>query len=169
MKTIELAPNHIITLNDYPVHSDSVLSEYFSKCKLGEEVPFVPVIRKDIVKKYFDNKLLEEFERFEHQNPIAEYFMLDGSHRTTALTLAGRKIKVVIYQTDSDIIEAKKMVATGQILKSGTLEDSLEGNCKELYRHFKEKPYFMTVEQKAAKMVREKILPKNMVESYRLK
>ena len=169
MKTIELAPNQIITLNDYPVHSDSVLSEYFSKCKLGEEVPFVPVIRKDIVKKYFDNKLLEEFERFEHQNPIAEYFMLDGSHRTTALTLAGCKIRVVIYQTDSDITEAKKLVATGQILKSGTLEDSLEENCEELYRHFKEKPYFMTVEQKAAKMVREKILPKNMVESYRLK
>ena len=46
MKTIELAPNQIITLNDYPVHSDSVLSEYFSKCKLGEEFPFFPFIIK---------------------------------------------------------------------------------------------------------------------------
>ena len=167
MKTINLAPPQIITLNDYPVHSDSVLSEYFSKCKLGEEVPFVPVIRKDIVRKHFDDKLLEEFERFEHQNPVAEYFMLDGSHRTTALTLIGRKIRVVIYQTDSDIIGAKKLVATGQILKSGTLEDSHEENCKELYRHFKEKPYFMTVEQKTERMVKEKILPENVINSYR--
>ena len=167
MKTTELAPNQIITLNDYPVHSDSVLSEYFTKCKMGKEVPFVPVIRKDIVLKYFDAKLLGEFERFEDQNPLAEYFMLDGSHRTTALMLAGCKIMVIIYQTDSDIIEAKKLLVTGQILKSGTLEDSLEENCQELYRQFKEKPYFMTVKQKAIKMVREKILPKNMMWNYK--
>ncbi len=137
MNTRELAPEQIITLNDYPVHSDSVLTKYFAKCKSGKEIPFVPVIRKDTVRKYFDDKLLEEFEIFEHQNPVAEYFMLDGSHRTTALALTGRKIRVVIYQTDSDIIEAKKLVATGQILESGTLEYSLEENCEELYRHFK--------------------------------
>jgi hypothetical protein len=107
MKTMELNPNQIITLNDYPVYSDSVLSEYYKKCKLGEDVPFVPVIRKEIVRKYLDSNLLEEFERFEHQSPVAEYFMLDGSHRTTALTLAGCKISTIIYETDSDIEEAK--------------------------------------------------------------
>ncbi|MBU0459503.1 MAG: hypothetical protein KJ771_01735 [Nanoarchaeota archaeon] len=167
MKTIELTPNQIITLNDYPVHSDSVLSEYFSKCKLGEEVPFVPVIRKDIVRKYLDSNLLEEFERFEHQNPVAEYFMLDGSHRTTALTLAGCKITAIIYETDSDIEEARKLVATNQILQNGTLDDSLIENCEELNRHFREKPYFMTVEQKTEKMKREKKLPQKITEFYR--
>jgi len=167
MKTIELTPNQIITLNDYPVYSDSVLSEYFTKCKLGEEVPFVPVIRKEVVRKYFDDKLLEEFNRFEHQNPVAEYFMLDGSHRTTALTLAGCKITAIIYETDSDIEEAKKLVATGQILQNGTLDDSLIENCEELNRHFREKPYFMTVEQKTEKMKREKKLPQEITKSYR--
>ena len=169
MRTIELTPDQIITLNDYPVYSDSVLSEYFTKCKLGEEIPFVPVIKKDMVRKHFDNKLLEEFERFERQNHVAEYFMLDGSHRTTALTLAGCKITAIIYESDKDIEEAKKLVAIGQILENGTLNHSLEENCEILHTHFKEKPYFMTVEQKATKMVREKILPKNMRESYRLK
>ncbi len=149
------------------MHSDSVLSEYFSKCKLGEKLPFVPVIRKDIVRKYFDDRLLEEFERFEHQNPIAEYFMLDGSHRTTALTLAGCKITAIIYETDSDIDEARTLIATGQILESGTLHDSLEENCEVLSRHFKEKPYFMTVKQKTEKMKREKKLPQEIAGSYR--
>ena len=65
MNTLELNSNQIITLNDYPVHSDSVLSDYYKKCKLGEDVPFVPVIRKEIVRKYLDSKLLEEFERFD--------------------------------------------------------------------------------------------------------
>ncbi len=162
MKTLELNPNQIITLNDYPVHSDSVLSEYYKKCKLGEDVPFVPVIRKDIVRKYLDSRLLEEFERFEHQNSVVEYFMLDGSHRTTALTLAGCKISAIVYETDSDIEEAKKLVATGQILQNDTLEHSLEENCKILNRNFREKPYFMTVKQKSEKMKREKKIPQEI-------
>ena len=162
MKTIELNPNQIITLNDYPVHSDSVLSEYYKKCKLGEDVPFVPVIRKEIVRKYLDARLHEEFERFEHQSPVAEYVMLDGSHRTTALTLAGCKISAIVYETDSDIKEAKKLVATGQILQNDTLDHSLEENCKILNRHFREKPYFMTVKQKSEKMRREKKIPQDI-------
>ena len=160
---MELNPNQIITLNDYPVHSDSVLSEYYKKCKLGEDVPFVPVIRKEIVRKYLDSRLLEEFERFEHQNSVAEYFMLDGSHRTTALTLAGCKISAIVYETDSDIEEAKKLVATGQILQNDTLEHSLQENCEILNKHFREKPYFMTVEQKSEKMKREKKIPQDII------
>ncbi|MBI4739530.1 hypothetical protein HY772_08400 [Candidatus Woesearchaeota archaeon] len=167
MRTIELTPNQIIALNDYPMHSDSVLSEYFTKCKLGEEIPFVPVIIKDMVRKHFDDKLLEEFEIFERQNPVAEYFMLDGSHRTTALTLAGCKITAIIYETDSDIEEARKLVATGKILQNGTLNYSLEENCKILHEHFKEKPYFMTVEQKTERLVLEKKLPQEITNSYK--
>ena len=132
---------------------------YYTKCKLGKNVPFVPVIRKEIVRKYLDSRLHKEFERFEHQNPVAEYFMLDGSHRTTALTLAGCKISAIVYETDSDIKEAKKLVATGQILQNDTLDHSLEENCKILNRHFREKPYFMTVKQKSEKMRREKKIP----------
>ncbi|MBT3297492.1 hypothetical protein HN385_01055 [archaeon] len=159
---IELTPNQIITLNDYPVYNDSILNEYFTKCKLGEELPFVPVIRKDVVKKYLDDTLLERFERFENLNPEAEYFMLDGSHRTTALTLAGCKITAIIYETDPDIEQAKKLVATGQILQNETLEYSLIENCEELNKHFREKPYFRTVNQKTEKMKRERILPLEM-------
>ncbi len=162
MKTLELNPNQIITLNDYPVHSNSVLSEYYKKCKLGEDVPFVPVIRKEIVRRYLDSRLLEEFERFEQQHPVAEYFMLDGSHRTTALTLAGCKISVIVYETDLDIEEAKKLVETGQILQNDTLAHTLEENCEILNKHFREKPYFMTVEQKTEKMKREKKIPQEV-------
>ena len=167
MRTLELNPDQIITLNDYPVYSDSVLSEYFTKCKLGKEIPFVPVIRKAMVRKHFDDKLLEEFERFERQNHVAEYFMLDGSHRTTALTLAGCKITAIIYESDKDIKEARKLVATGQILENGTLNHSLEENCEILHKHFKEKPYFMTVKQKTERLVREKKLPQDIANSYR--
>jgi ParB-like chromosome segregation protein Spo0J len=134
---------------------------------LGEELPLVPVIRRDMVRKYLDDELLEEFERFERQNPVAEYFMLDGSHRTTTLNLAGCSITAIIYETDADIEEAKRLVATGQVLQNATLEHSLEENCGILNRHYKEKPYFMTVEQKTEKMKRENKLPQEMTDSCR--
>jgi hypothetical protein len=133
MNIIELNPNEIITLNDYPVHSNEILKKYYNECKLGKEIPLVPVIRKEIVRKYLDNKLFEEFVK---RNSKVKYFMLDGSHRTTALTLAGRKIKVVVYETDKDIIEAKE---SGKVLKSETLEHTIEENCEILKRHFEKK------------------------------
>ncbi len=93
--------------------------------------------------------------------------MLDGSHRTTALTLNGCKIKVIIYRNGKDIREARKLVKTGQVLENDTLNRSLEENSKILNRHFTKKPYFMTVEQKTIKMVVKKILPKKIINSYR--
>ena len=95
MKTAVLKPNQIITLNDYPLYSNRVLRKYYDKCKIGEDLPFVPIISKDIVSKYFNAELTTLFLEYEKQNFAAVYFMLDGSHRTTALTLAGRAIAAI--------------------------------------------------------------------------
>ena len=137
MKTIALNPNQIITLNDYPLYSNSVMSKYFDKSMTGEDLPFVPIVSKDIVRIYFKADLSKIFREFEKRNPAAKYFMLDGSHRTTASTLAGRNIKAIVYETDSDIDEAQKLVITGQILENGTLYHTLEENCEILYNYFK--------------------------------
>jgi hypothetical protein len=169
MKTFELKPSQIITLNDYPVHSDSVLEKYFKQARDGKELPLVPVIRKNIVKQYFGGSLLDQFEAFENANPSAEYFMLDGTHRTTALNLAGRPIKAILYEKDRDITEARKLVKTGQMCKDGTIELSFGENCEELERHFREKPYFMTVRQKTEKMITEGKLPKPMKDCFKSK
>ncbi len=53
MKITALNPDQIITLNDYPLYSHSVFRKYYSKCKNGEDLAFVPLISKDIVKKHF--------------------------------------------------------------------------------------------------------------------
>jgi len=166
MKTVELGPDQIITLNDYPVYSAGALRYYFERCNRGEELPLIPVIKKDIVKVHFDGELLEKFGDFERDNKAADYFMLDGTHRMTALTLTGRRIRAIIYEDDEDIVEARKHVATGEVLRSGTLNHSLEENCEILNRHFGEKPYFMTVGQKTKKMVIEDVLPKNVKKSW---
>lgn len=162
MKKLEINSNQIITLNDYPVYNNDVLIEYFDKCKRGEDLALVPVVEKDIVKKYFSNSVLNKFEEFEKENISAEYFMLDGSHRTTALTLAGCKITIMIYENDKDIKKAKELIKKGKILENDTLNHNLKENCKILNKHFSEKPYFMTVKQKTDKMIKENILPKSI-------
>jgi len=162
MKTIELNPDRIITLNDFPVHNAKVLTDYFRRFKQGEKPALVPVIMKEHVKKYFEPDLLKKFRIFERKYR-AEFFMLDGSHRTTALTLAGLKIQAIIYENDKDILEAKKLVRSGKIMPSGTLDHTFEENCEILNKHFKKKPYFFTVKQKTDVMISENKIPKDIV------
>jgi hypothetical protein len=149
MKVIELDPRQVITLNDFPLYSKRMFNNYMKKCEAGERLPYVPVIRKVVVAKYFDDDLLREFEEFRVSNPDAEYFMIDGTHRTTALTLSGCRISVVLYENDADIHEARKAMVTGQILDNGTLYLTLDENCEVLNEHFQKKPFFMTVKQKS--------------------
>ena len=165
MKKTELNPNQIITLNDYPLYSNDVMSSYLDRCRMGEDLPSVPIISKDIVRGHFGAELSKIFGEFERQNAAAEYFMLDGSHRTTALTLSCRTITAVIYETDGDIDEARELVATGQILQNATLDHTVEENCEILNRHFAERPYFMTVLQKTEKLVQEDCIPAQVLTS----
>jgi hypothetical protein len=158
MKRIVLTGGQVITLNDYPLHSPRVLRQYLDKCTAGEDLPLVPVIHKDVVRPHFKGELAAIFREFEELNPAAMYFMLDGSHRTTALMLAGRQIHAVVYEMDGDIVEAKAAVKEGLILENATLDYTVEENCEILVRHFTERPYFMTVQQKTDRMVKERII-----------
>jgi hypothetical protein len=155
MKTVTLTSHQIITLNDYPIFDVEMLRLYFHRCQSGQALPLVPVIRKAIVRRYFPPKLSGKLEAFERLNPLAAYFMLDGSHRTTALTLVGRKVDAIVYATDADIAEARSLVVTGQVLDNATLAHSLAENCVILRQHFQEKAYFMTVQQKTEKLIRD--------------
>ena len=166
MKKLNLKSNQLITLNNFPLHSLSVVEKYFNKCKLGEPLFSVPVIKKDIVIKYFDDATLKEFKEFEKQNPSSEYFMLDGSHRTTALTLSHKDINAISYETNSDINNAK-LTLKDHNPNSDILDHSLEENCEILTRHFTKTAYFMTVEQKTKKLVDTDNLPKNLSEDYK--
>ena len=132
------------------------------------EIPFVPVVKIDSARDYLSEEMKSELEKFEVLNPNAEYFMLDGSHRTTALTLTGLEIPVIIYESDEDIEKAKGLVSKGSINRNGTLELSFEDNCRFLNEHFMEKKYFMTVKQKTQKMIDEDILPNMIIGSYSL-
>jgi len=119
-----LYSNQIITLNDFPVYNEQILKIYFRIFEMGQGkiVPPCPVIHKSTgiplverkgekAEKY--NKLLLKFLE---QHPKAEYFLLDGTHKTTAATLCRRHIPVVVFRSDKDIKDAKKLVERGESL-----------------------------------------------------
>ena len=69
MKIINLNPNQIITLNDYPIRNEQILKLYFRMAQ-GENklVPPCPVIHKDLVINNFDTELRTAFNKFYKRN-----------------------------------------------------------------------------------------------------
>lgn len=167
MKIINLNPNQIITLNDYPIRNEQILKLYFRMAQ-GENklVPPCPVIHKDLVINNFDTELRTAFNKFYKRNTKAEYFLLDGSHKTTALNLAHKKISAIVFESDKDIQEARKLVGRGELI-SLTTEKDIKREIKELKKHFNKNKRFETVKEKTNRLVKDKKVPKYMVSSFR--
>ncbi len=172
----KLSPEQIVTLNDYPVHNEQILKLYFRMFHKGQGriVPPCPVMPKSAgiplmrgndkkINKY--NNLLRKFIK---SHPKAEYFLLDGTHKTTAATLAHKPIPAIIFKTDKDIREAKKLVENGEIF-SLTTGQTIKSELESLKRHFFKTMLFQTVKGKTIKMCKNKAIPKYMIDFYRRK
>ena len=168
MKIKILNPNQIITLNDSPIRNEQILKLYFRMFHKGKRsiVPPCPVIHKDLLVNNFNNKLKNLFRIFEIKNPKAQYFLLDGSHKTTAATLSHKRIPVMIFKSDRDIQNAKRLVEEGEII-SLTTGATMKEAINALKRHFNKTKSFQTVEEKTNKMIIKKKLPAYMVKAYR--
>src|SRR3989338_117039 len=66
MQSKKLAPNQIITLNDFPLHNEHFLKIFFRiyQKRCGKIIPPIPVIPKDLVVPHFDAKLKKKFDNF---------------------------------------------------------------------------------------------------------
>ena len=164
MKIKYLKPSQIITLNDYPVYNEQILKLYFRMFRIGHKnhVPPCPIISKKLVIQKLDGKMKKLFKSFELKHPEAQYFLLDGSHKTTAAALFNRKIQVIIFESDEDIKKAERMVEEGHLfsLPVGKTIDLL---IKALTTHFNKTKKFQTIKEKTDRMIKDKILPKYMI------
>lgn len=170
MEFKELNTAQVITTRDFPVHSAEVLQWYFEIYKSGEsdDLPPVPLMHIDCVAPHFEeveSTLLQEFLR---RNPQVGYFLLNGSHRTTAANLAKHRIKSMLLRTRKDIQEAGQIKFRGQIYQHGLLDDVM-GNIKDLVKHFSGTDKFETVQQKTDRMVNERVLAEHMIAHYQKK
>ena len=122
MKHKLLRPNQIITLRDYPLYNEHTLRIYFRVFmkNQGKILPPCPVIHKSLgipfvsgkdtkSKRY--NAILRDFLE---KHPHSEYFLLDGSHKTTAATLSHKLIPALVIEHDRDFKEAKRLIESGE-------------------------------------------------------
>ena len=170
-----LRPDQIITLRDYPLYNQHILRIYFrifSKNQ-GKILPPCPVIHKSSgtplvngrdAKSKRHNALLNDFLE---KNPPAEYFLLDGSHKTTAATLSKKMIPVVIIEKDADFKDAKKLIEKGEFFGWYSVEDSIKDTLAVLAKHHMGSKRFLTVEDKSKLLVKNEDVPAYMISFYR--
>lgn len=169
MKQLTLLPNQIIALNDSHLYSQDVLKKYFEISKTSQ-LPSCPVIHKSKGIPY-SNKLEarnynQKFKQFLESHPKAEYFLLDGNHKTTAATLNHKKIPVILIEKDSDFAEIQKLKDEGKIVGWYKIGNSVEEVIKELsedlFEYYKEDFGFSTIEEKTKKLIKNKEIPKEL-------
>jgi len=172
-----LRPDQIITLRDYPLYNQHILRIYFrifSKNQ-GKILPPCPVIHKSLgiplvngrdTKSKKHNALLNDFL---DKNPRAEYFLLDGSHKTTAATLSKKMIPVAIIEQDKDFKEAKKLIKRGEFFGWYSVETSIKDAIGELAKHHMGSEKFLTVEDKSKLLVKNKDVPAYIISFFKNK
>jgi hypothetical protein len=167
MKFVSIKPAEAITTRDFPVHSVEVLKRYFELYRngAGDELPPVPLIHADLFFPHFEEQekaLLEEYLR---QNPEVKYFLLNGSHRTTAATLTRNIIRGMVLVTCKDILEAERITFKDKPYEHRLL-DTIEANIRDMAAHFIGTERFESVQQKTDRMVDEKVIPTSMIDHY---
>ena len=94
--------------------------------------------------------------------------MMDGSHKTTALTLTRNKIHCMLVEKDEDIKEIRDLVEVGEIFSLNT-GNSVKKVLWEKADHLKDAEFFESVEDKTKRMIEMKVIPKFMIEYYNSK
>lgn len=175
MKHRLLHPSQIITLRDYPLHNEQILKIYFRVFmkNRGGILPPSPVIHKSLGVPYLCgkdskskryNKLLKEFLE---EHPSTEYFLIDGSHKTTAATLAHKRVPALIIERDQDFKEAKKLIETGELFGWYSVENSIKEAIEVLAKHHFGTKEFLTIEDKTKRMVENKDVPEYMISFFK--
>lgn len=174
MKIKNLKPSEIITTRDFPVHNEHILKIYFKICEKGHQeilppTPIIPLsmglpLLKGKSKK--DQEYNKKLRGYIKRNKRVKYLMFDGSHKTTALCLTHKKINSVIFEKDADIKEFSDLVHTGEIFSLSTKE-TIKDSLLEMANHLRNANFFETVEDKTKRMVKEKVIPKFMIDYYK--
>ena len=163
MRVKHVSPEEVITLTDFAVFNGHILKILYHMCMnfSAKLMPPCPVIHTSLVVPSFTGSVKKAFVRFEKKHPRVQYFLLDGSHKTTALSLSNCALPVFVIAKNRDIAQARKMVETGKLL-SLTIGKTMAENISNLRRHFTRKTRFETVGEKTRRMITRKVIPEYM-------
>jgi len=174
MKIKNLKPNEILTTKDFPVYNSNILRIYFRICERGHEeiLPPTPVIPLSVGLPLLvgKSKKVQEYnqriKKFFSENKKIKYILVDGTHKTTALTLTHKPIHAMILKTDKDIKEVKDLIDAGEIFGIYKIE-TIKEELKKMANHFKDAEFFESVEDKTKRMVDKEVIPKFMINFFK--
>ncbi|MAH42704.1 hypothetical protein CL614_03190 [archaeon] len=141
--------------------------------KQGKILPPCPVIHKSLGIPYANGKDIKSkrnntlLRNFLEENPTAEYFLLDGSHKTTAAALSHNTIPAVVIEHDKDFKEAKKLIKTGEYFGWYSVEKSIKEAINVLAKHHVGTKKFLTVEDKTKLLIKNKDVPNYMISFFK--
>ena len=110
------------------------------------------------------NKLLRKFLE---DHPRAEYFLIDGSHKTTSAALSHKLIPTVVIEHDKDFGEAKELIKSGEFFGWYSVENSIKEAIGVLAKHHFGTNKFLTAEDKAKLMIKNKDLPNYIINFFK--
>ena len=157
MKKLILNPEQVIVPGEYELGSEAILKIYFRVFSrgLGGYLPPVIVAHRDFVdmslnlgeldishinygnRKTFYNNFNRILQRA--YDAGAEYFLLDGNHKSVSATLAGEPLSALEVQVDEDIHKVKRMVETGELFDwpiSGETIDDIHAQLKDHLKYY---------------------------------
>lgn len=166
---LALNPNEIITLRDYPLHNKHILEIYFKVFMKGQGETLSPVPVIDLspmihqLQGYARHCM---FKDFIPQHPLTHYFLVDGSHRTSAAALADKQIPAVLISTDYDLRMAEQHIESGDFIGWNKPEKSMDDLFRSLAEHHKLTTRFMTVEEKAMMLIKNRDVPNYILKAW---
>ncbi len=165
-------PEKLMALNDAKLHNVQILKIYFRifQKNKGRILLYCPVIKKELaiqeITKKNTKKYNEKLKKFLDSHKEVEYIVLDGNHKTTAATLAKRKIPITIIEKDEDFKELKELQNKGEILGFHNIPSSVNSMLNSLNISLREyySPNFgfNSVLEKTRKLVKTNQIPDYM-------
>lgn len=157
------------------MYNEHILRIYFRifMKNQGKILPPCPVIHKSLGIPYLNDQNFKSAQynrllrKFLEDHPGAEYFLVDGGHKTTAAALSHKLIPVVVIEQNKDFKETKKLIKTGEFFGWYSVENSIKEAIEVLATHHFGTKEFLTVEDKAKKMVKNKDVPKYMISHFK--
>jgi len=191
-----LQPEQLIVPGEYKLGNELVLKIYFRLFNSGhgEDLPPVIVVHNETVSDFYakDSSELRKkdpnylyfkrcYEAFNQAlaNKIgagAEYFLLDGNHKSVAATLSHSPIFSLELESDVDFHQGKRLVESGDLFNWTIPGDSLEEAVNRLRDRLFEcgcldasnfyPKTLKTVKQRVDELTSNADLPSHMVEIY---
>jgi hypothetical protein len=176
MKLKLVKPEKLMALNDAKLHNKQILKIYFRifQKNKGKILPYCPVIKKEIaipeIIKKNPKKYNENLKKFLDNHQEIEYIVLDGNHKTTAATLAKRKIPIMVIEKDEDFKILKELQKKGEIFGFHNIPSSINSELKSLNTslrdYYSPKLGFNSVMEKTKKLAKTKQIPDYMKDCF---